>query len=72
MKVGGPADFYVIPRDELALIDTIRTLREARVPYYVLGGGTNVVARDGGFRGAVIEVGRRLAAVTVDEERGIV
>jgi UDP-N-acetylmuramate dehydrogenase len=71
MKVGGAADFYVIPRDELALIDTIRTLREARVPYYVLGGGTNVVVRDGGFRGAVVEIGRRLGDVTVDDGRRI-
>jgi UDP-N-acetylmuramate dehydrogenase len=72
LKVGGAADCYVIPRDEPALIDTIRTLREAGVPYYVLGGGTNVVVRDGGFRGAVIGTGRGLGAVGVDAERGIV
>ncbi|MDR1292612.1 MAG: UDP-N-acetylmuramate dehydrogenase [Clostridiales Family XIII bacterium] len=72
MKVGGKADYYIRPRSEPSLIGVIGVLRELRIPYYLLGGGTNVVVRDGGFRGAVVAIGKGFDSVDIDEGRGIV
>jgi UDP-N-acetylmuramate dehydrogenase len=72
MKVGGRADYYIRPLSERAVIDVVNVLAELDIPYFVLGGGTNVVVRDGGFRGAVIGVGKGLDGVKIDAGRGIV
>jgi UDP-N-acetylmuramate dehydrogenase len=72
MKVGGNADYYIMPRSEQTLIDVLDVLGEQGIPYFLVGGGTNVIVRDGGFRGAVVAVGKGLDAVDIDEGRGIV
>jgi UDP-N-acetylmuramate dehydrogenase len=72
MKVGGKADYYIAPRSEKAVVDVVNVLGELGVPYFVLGGGTNVVVRDGGFRGAVIAIGKGLDGIRTDAGRGVV
>jgi UDP-N-acetylmuramate dehydrogenase len=71
MKVGGRADYYVRPRGEQSLIGVINVLNELQISCYLLGSGTNVIVRDGGFRGAIISIGKGLDAVDIDAERGI-
>ena len=52
-KVGGVADILYRPADLQDLRDFLTTLDD-EVPVTWLGGGTNVLVRDGGIRGAVI------------------
>lgn len=54
LRVGGPADVYVEPPGEAALAETLAAIRLHRVPFFILGRGSNLLVRDGGFRGAVI------------------
>jgi UDP-N-acetylmuramate dehydrogenase len=56
LKVGGPADLFVIPADRDDLQTLIDKLLIAQIPYLVVGGGYNLLARDGGFRGVVISL----------------
>lgn len=56
LKVGGPADLFVIPADRDDLQTLIDKLLVAQIPYLVVGGGYNILARDGGFRGVVISL----------------
>jgi UDP-N-acetylmuramate dehydrogenase len=53
-RIGGPADVLltVNSADELAKVITF--IWEHEIPYYMLGGGSNVLVGDGGIRGAVI------------------
>jgi UDP-N-acetylmuramate dehydrogenase len=53
-KIGGPADLYFEAESADALATAILTAREARVPYFVLGLGANVLIADKGVRGLVI------------------
>jgi UDP-N-acetylmuramate dehydrogenase len=64
LKVGGPADLFVIPADRDDLVQLIDNLHTAQVPFLVIGGGYNLLVRDKGFRGVVISLSR-LATVTV-------
>lgn len=57
MRVGGPALFFIQPETTESLIIGIKALRRADVPYFILGGGSNVVFPDSGFDGAVIATG---------------
>lgn len=54
--VGGPADVLVLPRSVKEMSLAIRTARSLDLPLTVLGGGSNILVRDGGIRGVVIQL----------------
>ncbi len=56
-KVGGEADYLYRPIDENDLSELIKVLA-GTVSYYVIGAASNLLIRDGGFRGLIIKLGR--------------
>ena len=54
LRVGGPAQFWVEPRNETAFADLIRYCRRENLPLFVIGRGSNLLVRDGGIRGVVV------------------
>jgi UDP-N-acetylenolpyruvoylglucosamine reductase len=54
LRVGGPADVYVEPASEEDLAAVLKFCGARGVPFFVIGRGSNLLVRDGGFRGAVI------------------
>ena len=57
LQIGGPADVLVVPRDLDDLSRLARQAKVGKVPLFVMG-GTNVLIRDGGVRGIVIQMTR--------------
>jgi UDP-N-acetylmuramate dehydrogenase len=53
-RVGGPADLFFRPLDEADLSAFLRSL-DADIPLLWIGLGSNLLVRDGGIRGAVID-----------------
>jgi len=53
-RIGGAADLFLAVQTEEQLIAAIRWARERRLPYVVLGGGSNVLVADEGVRGLVV------------------
>ena len=51
-RIGGPADYYFAARTHDQLAIALRAAREAQVPVFLLGGGSNLLVSDEGFRGA--------------------
>jgi len=68
-KVGGSADLFVEPESPEDVGVVLRTAHEVGVPVFVLGGGTNVLIRDGGFRGVVIRMGKPFREVAIEGMR---
>jgi len=58
LRVGGPADLFVIPADADDLSTLLQRIVYAGMPWLTVGGGYNLLVRDGGFRGAVISLNR--------------
>ena len=54
LRVGGPADLYAEPGSEADLSVMLKFCAEHQVPVFILGRGSNLLVRDGGFRGMVI------------------
>src|SRR5471032_3260135 len=54
LRVGGPADFYVEPADGNNLANVVKFCGEREINFFILGRGSNLLVRDGGFRGVVI------------------
>ena len=53
LRIGGPADVLVAPKDVQDLCQLVKQARSAHVPIFVLG-GTNLLIREGGLRGIVV------------------
>jgi len=61
--IGGPADLYAETGNIEAFIAALAAARSSGIPTMVIGGGTNLVVSDGGFRGIVLRYrGDRLMA----------
>ena len=63
--VGGPAELLYRPADREDLCDFLAALPPG-VPVTTLGGGSNLLIRDGGIPGVTIRLGRGLAGVVID------
>ncbi|MDP3874936.1 MAG: UDP-N-acetylmuramate dehydrogenase [bacterium] len=53
-KIGGTADYFFTAYNKDDLVKAINQSREGQIPFFVLGGGSNILVGDGGFRGLVI------------------
>lgn len=70
LKVGGAAEYFFTPRTQDELLDVVRFCREQQMPLQILGGGSNILVRDEGVRGAVVRVVEPLLSrVTVSGNR---
>jgi UDP-N-acetylenolpyruvoylglucosamine reductase len=54
LRVGGPADVFAEPASEEDLAAILKCCDAQGVPFFVIGRGSNLLVRDGGFRGVVI------------------
>jgi UDP-N-acetylenolpyruvoylglucosamine reductase len=54
LRVGGPADLFVEPANEADLAAILKFCGKHGVKLFILGRGSNLIVRDGGFRGVVI------------------
>ncbi len=64
-KIGGPADAFVTASDEAELAQLLRCCLQRRMPFWVLGNGSNVLVGDGGVRGIAVRLAGEFAAVHV-------
>jgi len=64
LRVGGPAERLLLARDRAELLGGLQLAREAGVPCFVLGNGSDLVVADAGIRGLVIR--NRARRVTIE------
>ncbi len=55
-KIGGPADYFFVAKNEEALISVLKWAKKSHIPYYIIGEGSNILVSDEGFRGLVIQI----------------
>ncbi len=55
-RIGGPAKYFLEAETREDLIKAIRWARENNTPYFILGGGSNLLVSDKGFEGLVIKI----------------
>lgn len=54
-RIGGPARFYFEAKDSNEIIGAITACQRLHLPYFILGGGSNILVADSGFGGLVIK-----------------
>jgi UDP-N-acetylmuramate dehydrogenase len=68
-KAGGRADCLLVPGNEAGFLRALSRIRAAGLPHFVMGAGTNLLVRDGGFRGVIVKPGDGMRAVRVSGAR---
>lgn len=66
--IGGPADFYVKPSEPAEIAAAIDAAKSAGVPWWIIGCGSDLLISDEGLRGVVIEIGERMARISIEGE----
>jgi UDP-N-acetylmuramate dehydrogenase len=54
LRIGGPADFYFAAKTSDQLVAALRAASQIGLPVFLLGGGSNLLVSDEGFRGLVV------------------
>jgi UDP-N-acetylmuramate dehydrogenase len=69
LRIGGPADLFVIPQNLPSLKNILIIANRKKIPFFVLGGGTNTLVKDGGIEGVVISLTtfRKIEILSVNE-----
>lgn len=65
--VGGEARYYAVASGALELAEVFEYAEKNRLPFYVLGGGSNVLFSDKGFPGIIIHIGGGGVSVSGDK-----
>ncbi|MBQ3185471.1 MAG: UDP-N-acetylmuramate dehydrogenase [Firmicutes bacterium] len=68
-KAGGNADLMVLPQSIDQLKEVLQILAGCDYPYMILGNGSNILVRDGGYRGIMVKMGSAFDDVQVDGNR---
>lgn len=68
-KCGGEAAIYVVPGSVEEVAQVVKTCKENNYPYMILGNGSNVLVRDEGYQGVVIEINHRMSMIDVIGEK---
>jgi len=68
MKVGGPADALLFPQNRDELKKAVRYARRKNIPVLILGKGTNLVVKDKGVRGWIINLTRGMKKIEMEGE----
>lgn len=66
-RIGGPADFYLCPHSTNEVQEIVEICKEEKLPYFVLGNGSNLLVSDKGYRGVVIQLWKNFSDITVKD-----
>ena len=68
-RIGGPADYFVQPHSRTEMAEVLKVCREASVPCFILGNGSNLLVGDLGFRGVVMQVFKNYCDIIREGDR---
>lgn len=66
-RIGGPADFYLCPHSTKEVQEIVEICKEEKLPYFVLGNGSNLLVSDKGYRGVVVQLWKNFSDITVKD-----
>lgn len=65
-RIGGPADCFLQLENEEQLRKVQRYLNLVEEPWFILGNGSNLLVSDKGYRGIILQIGRKMSRIQVD------
>lgn len=68
-RIGGEADYFVMPRTKEEVKQTVAVCREEQAPYSIVGNGSNLLVSDAGYRGVVIQIFKEMSRAEAEGTR---
>ena len=65
-RIGGPAQYFVMPMDTEELSQVVVLCKAEKVPFFMLGHGSNILVSDRGISGVVIQLYKNYSRYSVD------
>ena len=65
-RVGGNADYFVMPKTVQEVKETVALCRAHDMDYYVVGNGSNLLVSDAGYRGVIIQIYNEMNQIEID------
>lgn len=65
-RIGGTADYFVVVKGAKEVEAVVALCKEAAMPYYIVGNGSNLLVGDLGFRGVIIQVYKEMSDICVE------
>ena len=65
-RTGGPAEFFVTPDSAEMTARLIGLCKEEKIPYYMIGNGSNLLVGDRGIRGVVIQTQKEMQQIRTE------
>ena len=67
-RIGGPARALVIVHNEKELSRVLRLLRDSQTRHFLIGNGSNLLIKDGGYNGIIIKLGGEFEELSCEGE----
>jgi len=68
-RIGGPADYFFEAETASELKSAVRAARDGQIPFFIIGGGFNILFDDAGFRGLILKNSAKGLALSGPGER---
>lgn len=68
-RVGGPASFFVTPQTNEEIKAIVACCKSQKVPYYIVGNGSNLLVADQGYEGVIIQIFKGMSQIVVEEDQ---
>lgn len=65
-EIGGSADVLIEPENAEQISNLIKLINKSKIDYITIGGGSNLLFADDGFRGIVIKIGKVMSEVKIE------
>lgn len=65
-RIGGCADIFVTPENDEQILKSVEIAKNNNIDYYIVGNGSNLLVRDNGFRGVIIQIYKSYSNIEVN------
>lgn len=65
-KIGGPTDIHVAPSTVEQLKFALKVCKDHNIPYFIFGNGSNLLVKDGGYRGVMIHIFKNMSDIRIE------
>ncbi len=71
LHIGGEADYFVAPTTDEEVRGVVNLCRQEKMPYFILGNGSNLLVSDLGYRGLILQLADNFSEIWVKEDNTI-
>ena len=65
-RIGGPAEVFLIPESYGQIQKILKLCQKEKIPFFILGNGSNLLVSDSGYRGVIIQMDRNMGEIRLE------